>query len=232
MSSVRSEIRIPSGAIELEALFESPPVPRGIVVFAHGSASSRHSSRSQFLARSLWLHGFASLVVDLLDADDCGGRRPDLDVFEARLRRAVRWVRSTHAASPLPIGLCGAGAGSTAAFQLAAALGPRIAAVVSRGARGNFAPAEVMRRVQAPTLLIVPGREPGALALHEEAWEQLQGPKSMHIVPCAAHALDDPEPLAIAAEQAARWFERHMTPRDPRSSPPPERRYAKPARFT
>jgi putative phosphoribosyl transferase len=211
MSTVRKPVRIPAGGADLEAEFEFPPTPRGAVVFALGSASSRGSPRNQFVSRALASHGFATLTLDLLSEGEAHARRYDLPLVEGRLRAALRWVRSFPTSVQLPLGLFGAGPAAAAALRVGADAGPRLAAIVSRAGRPDLAGEAALSRVKAPTLLIVGGADPGALALNEEAWDHLRCLKSLDIVPGATHLFDEPHGLEIATDRACAWFTRHLT---------------------
>jgi putative phosphoribosyl transferase len=210
MTSVRKFVRIPTGAGELEAEFESPAVPEGAVLFALGSAASRGSPRNQFVSRAFARCGFATLTLDLLVPDEAHARRYDIELIEGRLRAALRWVRAFPSAVQLPIGLFGAGTGAAAALRVGADAGPRVAAIVSRAGRPDLAGESALGRVHAPTLLIVGGADPGAMALNEAAWDQLHCLKSLDIVAGATHLFDEPHGLEIATERAAAWFTRHL----------------------
>lgn len=218
MSTLRKFVRIPGGAGELEAELEAPAVPRGAVIFALGSAASRGSARNQFVSRSLANCGFATLTLDLLAPQEAHALRYDIDLIAGRLRSALRWLRAFPASMPLPIGLFGAGTGAAAALRVGADAGPRVAAIVSRAGRPDLAGEPALSRVQAPTLLIVGGADPGAMALNEEAWDQLRCQKSLDVVSGATHLFDEPHGLEIATERATTWFTRHLA-----SSPTRER---------
>lgn len=210
MTAVRKFVRIPTGAGELEAEFESPAVPQGAVLFALGSAASRGSPRNQFVSRAFSRCGFASLTLDLLAADEAHARRYDIELIARRLRAALRWLRQFPTGVQLPIGLFGAGTGAAAALRVGADAGPRVAAIVSRAGRPDLAGEAALARVRAPTLLIVGGADPGALALNEAAWDQLRCLKSLDIVAGATHLFDEPHGLEVATDRASAWFTRHL----------------------
>ena len=210
--SIRRLVRIPADDAELEGAFESPPSPQGVVVFAHGSGSSRMSPRNRFVATTLRRASFATLLLDLLtEAEDRNReQRFDIALLAQRLRAAVGWLLSEPAAAGLAVGLFGASTGAAAALEVAAGLGPRIAAVVSRGGRPDLASDFVLARVEAPTLLIVGGEDTEVIALNERAYERLRCPKSLRIVPGATHLFEEPGALDSVSELAASWFAYHL----------------------
>jgi pimeloyl-ACP methyl ester carboxylesterase len=217
MGNVRSQqhrriVRIPAGRVEVEGAFESPAAPRGLVVFAHGSGSSRMSPRNRFVADELRRAGLATLLLDLLTGveDLRSDLRFDIALLAERLLAAVRWSQLDPGAAGLPIGLFGASTGAAAALEVAAALGPEVAAVVSRGGRPDLASPATLARVSAPTLLIVGARDPEVLDLNESAYECLAGAKALSIVPGATHLFEEPGALESVAQLAAGWFTRYL----------------------
>lgn len=209
-------VRIPAGAVELEAILESPARPLGIVAFAHGSGSGRMSPRNRFVAGELRRAGFATLLADLLTVseDEDYPRRFDIGLLTERLYACLRWIAADPAGSELPVGLFGASTGAAAALELAAILGPRIAAVVSRGGRPDLASRDVLASVTAPTLLIVGGKDAGVIELNQSAWEDLRCVKALRIVPGATHLFEEPGALETVAALAADWFARHPSKRE------------------
>jgi putative phosphoribosyl transferase len=220
MSTQRKVVFIGTGDGELEGELESPPTPRGAVLFALGSAASRGSPRNQFVARAFACSGFATLTVDLLMPPEAHARRYDAELIEERLRAALRWLRAYPSGISLPIGLFGAGTGAAAAFRVAADAGPRVAAIVSRAGRPDLAGEAALARVQAPTLLIVGGADAGALALNEAAWDQLQCVKSLDVIAGATHLFDEPRGLEISTQRACAWFTRHLAIARPKPTGP------------
>lgn len=210
--ATRRIVRIPADGVELEAEFESPVRPRGIVVFAHGSGSGRSSPRNRFVASELQRAGFATLLADLLteSEDESYPRRFDIGLLTERLGACVKWVAADAATSRLPLGLFGASTGAAAALELAAALGPRVAGVVSRGGRPDLASRDALASVTAPTLLIVGGKDSGVIELNESAWEDLHCAKALRIVPGATHLFEEPGALEAVATLAADWFAEHL----------------------
>ncbi|MGZ5033070.1 MAG: dienelactone hydrolase family protein [Usitatibacter sp.] len=217
--TTRKIVRIPADGVELEAAFESPARPRGVVAFAHGSGSSRMSPRNRFVANELQRAGFATLLADLLTEteDESYSTRFDIGLLTERLGACVRWLAATPAASGLPVGLFGASTGAAAAIEVGAALGPRVAAVVSRGGRPDLASREALASVTAPTLLIVGGEDSGVIELNESAWEELRCVKALRIVPGATHLFQEPGALEAVATLAADWFAQHLSEKQPAS---------------
>ncbi len=211
----RRLVRIPAGAIELEGAIEVPENARGVVVFAHGSGSSRMSPRNRFVAGELRHAGFATLLTDLLtEAEDAHyERRFDIAFLAERLKAAVLWAFSLPREGALPLGLFGASTGGAAALEVAAEMGPRIGAVVSRGGRPDLARPESLERVRCPTLLIVGGEDPVVITLNERAAERLAGTRSVRVVPGATHLFEEPGALEAVAVLASQWFNKHLSAR-------------------
>jgi dienelactone hydrolase len=187
-----------------------PPAARGLVLFAHGSGSSRLSPRNRFVARRLQVCGLATLLFDLLtEAEDrVYENRFDIDLLADRLRAATDWARRQPELIGLPLGYFGASTGAAAAL-MAAAEETAVRAIVSRGGRPDLAMA-VLPRVRAATLLIVGERDETVLALNRAAYARLAAPKSLEIVPGATHLFEEPGALERVAELAAAWFVRHL----------------------
>jgi putative phosphoribosyl transferase len=207
-------VRIASGVVTLEGMLALPPSPHGVVLFAHGSGSSRHSPRNNYVAAQLRHVGLATLLLDLLTpAEDSDyERRFDIALLVERLHDAVRWLAIEPATKDLPVGLFGASTGAAAALQLAAAVPSRVAAVVSRGGRPDLAGIMSLERVKAPTLLIVGGDDTEVLALNEAAYAHLKAARSLFVVPGATHLFEEPGTLEVAASHAADWFARYLEP--------------------
>jgi putative phosphoribosyl transferase len=205
----RREIAIPASAATLRGDLRVPPAPAGLVLFAHGSGSSRGSSRNVQVATALGAAGLATLLFDLLDEREAGKRS---NVFDVPLLagRLIAATRTAAAELPgLPIGFFGASTGAAAALAAAAALGDEVRAVVSRGGRPDLAGAH-LHAVRAPTLLIVGGDDWNVIALNEEACEALRCPNEMAIVPHAGHLFEEPGALDRVAELATEWFMRYL----------------------
>ena len=216
------DIRIPAADVRLEGELSLPPGARGVVLFAHGSGSGRHSPRNQFVARSLQASGIGTLLFDLLTAQeeqvDLRTRhlRFDIDLLAQRLVHAIRWldasaqwIQDETAVVELRPGFFGASTGGGAALVAAAELGARIGAVVSRGGRPDLA-GPALPKVEAPTLLIVGELDEVVIQLNEEAYAQLRCEKALKIVPGATHLFEEPGTLEQVAQLASDWFVRHL----------------------
>ena len=206
-------VEIAEGAVTLAGVLALPPDPIGVVLFAHGSGSSRHSPRNQAVAAALREAGVATLLLDLLTpAEDALYRnRFDIDALASRLHAAARWLGTEPLSAPLPLGLFGASTGAAAALRVAADSGSGIAAVVSRGGRPDLAGA-ALAQVQAPTLLIVGGADTEVLELNRQAFASLSCEKALEVVPGATHLFEEPGALEQVAEMASDWFVRYLGP--------------------
>jgi putative phosphoribosyl transferase len=202
-------VRIPVDGAHIEGALELPDSPIGLVLFAHGSGSSRHSPRNNYVARVLRERGIGTLLMDLLtpEEDRDYSRRFDIDLLVERLRAAAHWVKQNADTAALPVGYFGASTGAAAALR-AAAHEASIAAVVSRGGRPDLASADELQRVKAPTLFLVGGQDFGVIELNESAFSHLQCEKQLVIVPGATHLFEEPGTLEQVAEKAADWFEK------------------------
>ena len=193
-----------------------PDAATGIVLFAHGCGSSRHSSRNRYVARVLQKGGFATLLLDLLTpAEEQVDLRTlhlrfDIGLLAERLIQATDWVQSEPATRGLAVGYFGASTGAGAALVAAAERPPMIHAVVSRGGRPDLA-GPALPRVQAPTLLIVGGDDPEVIRLNREALAKLRCEKQLVIVPGATHLFEEPGALEQVSELALNWFEKYLT---------------------
>ncbi|MBL8498769.1 alpha/beta hydrolase [Nitrosomonas sp. JL21] len=201
-------VKIPAGSIELEGDMVIPPMASGIVVFAHGSGSSRFSPRNGFVAQILQQRGVATLLFDLLSRleDQDRSARFDIALLTDRLLAATAWLQINSSTENLKIGYFGASTGAASALQAAARKGANIAAVVSRGGRPDLAGADALSRVIAPTLLIVGGDDHGVVELNEQAYALLECKKEFVIIPGATHLFDEPGTLEKAAKLAVDWF--------------------------
>lgn len=201
-------VRIRAGHHLLDGDFNLPQAPRGVIAFAHGSGSSRHSRRNRWVAEVLVRAGFATLLLDLLSvAEDAEvGNRFDITLLTHRLEAAVAWLREQPATRQLPVGLFGASTGAAAAINLAA-LQPRwIAAVVSRGGRPDLAESQALAEVTAPTLFIVGGADVDVLRLNRQAQARMTARSELAIVPGATHLFEEPGALQAVADLAAAWY--------------------------
>lgn len=210
-------IAMASADVVLDGNLSVPEESRGIVLFAHGSGSSRHSRRNRFVADVLNEAGLATLLFDLLTAGEeqidlqTRALRFDIPLLTERLVGAVDWVRQQSSICGLPIGLFGASTGAAAALQAAAARPDEVAAVVSRGGRPDLADA-CLPQVKAPTLMIVGGADTTVIALNREASRHMRVRHCIEIVPGATHLFEEPGTLEVVAGLARDWFLQHLSP--------------------
>lgn len=205
-------IHIPVDDVHIEGMLELPTEPSGLVLFAHGSGSSRHSPRNNFVARMLHDKGIGTLLMDLLTvAEDLDYQtRFDIALLTHRLLVSTRWVKLHEATRHLPIGYFGASTGAAAALQAAAALREDIRAVVSRGGRPDLTGNHDLAKVSAPTLLLVGGRDEDVLELNREAYARLPCTKELSIIPGATHLFEEAGTLEEVARRASLWFGLHL----------------------
>jgi putative phosphoribosyl transferase len=214
-NSTPDEVGIPSGAVMLSGSLTIPPAANGVVVFAHGSGSSRLSPRNEFVARVIRQSGHGTLLFDLLTAEEevqdnvTRRLRFDIDLLTNRLAEVTRWLTTEPATRNLGIGYFGASTGAAAALAAAARIGQPIQAVVSRGGRPDLA-GDNLPRVQSATLLIVGGYDDLVVRLNEEALAKLCCEKELQIVPGATHLFPEPGALETVARLAAAWFGRYL----------------------
>jgi pimeloyl-ACP methyl ester carboxylesterase len=208
-------VRLRVGRVELSGDLALAAQARGVVVFAHGSGSSRHSPRNRHVAALLEEAGFGSLLLDLLSRDEeevdrlTARFRFDIGLLANRLIAATQWLRESGPATPLPIGYFGASTGAAAAFVAAAERPAGIRAVVSRGGRPDLA-MDHLPLVSAPALLIVGELDREVIAMNQAALAQLRVEKELVIVPGASHLFEEPGALDEVARLAAAWFRRHL----------------------
>jgi putative phosphoribosyl transferase len=204
------DVRIPLRKESLEGHLVIPADARGLVIFAHGSGSSRHSPRNVSVATELQRHGLATLLIDLLTSYEAETKdlRFDIELLASRLVTATDWARGERETKELPIGYFGASTGAAAAL-VAAATRPEVAAVVSRGGRPDLAE-EWIADVRAPTLLLVGGADVQVLELNRGALSMLKCEKQLEVVPGATHLFEEEGALEKVAASAARWFERYL----------------------
>lgn len=207
-------VEIVAGEARLQGELALPRPAKGIVLFAHGSGSSRHSPRNAYVARTLRAAALGTLLFDLLTAaeDRDYATRFDIPLLTSRLLAATRWVAGQSRAAGLSIGYFGASTGAAAALAAAADLGTRVGAVVSRGGRPDLAGRAALPRVTAPTLLIVGGRDPTVIDLNRDAYAQMVCVKSLQIVPGATHLFEEPGTLEQVAAHASEWLARWLAP--------------------
>lgn len=209
------EVQVRIGEVDLGGSLGVPPGAKGLVIFAHGSGSSRFSPRNRAVARALRDAGLGTLLFDLLspqeEAEDAvtGELRFDIAFLAKRLEKVAQWVERQPELADLPRGYFGSSTGAAAAL-VAAALRPQgILTVVSRGGRPDLA-MPVLDRVQAPTLLIVGGADKEVLVLNEQALDRLWGPKELRVIPGATHLFEEPGALEEVARLAADWFVKYL----------------------
>jgi putative phosphoribosyl transferase len=208
-------VRIPIDHEGIEAEWTMPRKARGVVLFAHGSGSSRHSRRNQFVASLLREAGVGTVLLDLLTAKEeqvdavDASLRFDIELLTNRLITAIRWVDAHPAAHGHRIGLFGASTGAAAAIAAASILGGKISAVVSRGGRPDLA-YEHLIHVQAATMFIVGEKDEAVLKLNTDAFQHLRCEKKLTVVPGASHLFEETGTLERAAHLAAAWFKTHL----------------------
>jgi dienelactone hydrolase len=208
---------VSAGPVELEGNLVVPEGARGIVLFAHGSGSSRHSPRNRYVARVLREAGLATLLIDLLTPDEeevdlrTAHLRFDIGLLAERLVGATDWLKENPATRSLRIGYFGASTGAGAALVAAAERPRDVGAIVSRGGRPDLA-GEALSRVLAPTLLIVGGDDVPVIGMNERAMARMSAEKRLEIVPGATHLFEEPGALEAIARLATRWFVRHLAP--------------------
>jgi len=203
---------IRAGALALPAELIVPQDVAGVVLFAHGSGSSRRSARNRWVARVLQGHRMATLLFDLLTDDEALQRRNtfDIELLGGRVGQAIDWAEAQTSLAGLRIGLFGASTGAAAALSADATRPGRVGAIVSRGGRPDLA-ADRLPNVAAPTLLIVGGADTEVLALNRQALRRLRCKKRLEVVPEATHLFEEPGAMGSVAELAAAWFANHLT---------------------
>ena len=212
------DVQITSGGATLEGELSVPASAQGLVLFAHGSGSSRHSPRNQYVARVIREAGVGTLLFDLLTREEesvdiyTRHLRFDIGLLAERLVAATNWLKRTSELERLRVGYFGSSTGGGAALVAAAEVGDQIGAVVSRGGRPDLAGA-ALPRVKAPTLLVVGGYDEPVIKLNQEAYAQLRCEKELQIVPNASHLFEEPGTLEEVARLAAEWFQQHLQPR-------------------
>ena len=209
------QVRIPAGAATIHADLTIPASARGIVLFAHGSGSSRFSQRNRWVASELQWGRLATLLIDLLTDEEAsrdrltGEFRFDIQLLARRVVNAVDWAAREPATGSLPIGLFGASTGAAAALFAAVRRPNDVRAVVSRGGRPDLA-VSALPLVDAPTLLVVGENDPDVLALTREALSHLKCPSRLDVVPGASHLFEEPGALEAVAALAREWFVKHL----------------------
>lgn len=214
-SRVHACVRLPAGNVLLDGELDLPPGAKGLVIFAHGSGSSRHSVRNRFVAGMLRKAGIGTLLFDLLTPKEevqdevTHELRFAIPMLADRLVAVTRWALRHPLTHELPLGYFGASTGSAAALVAAAQMGDRIAAVVSRGGRPDLALSE-LARVKSPTLFIVGGADDIVLELNERAFASLGCDKQLRVITGATHLFEEPGKLEQVAQVSADWFRRRL----------------------
>lgn len=209
-------VQVAAGRQALEGDLSVPTRARGVVLFAHGSGSSRFSARNRHVATLLQEHGFATLLLDLLTPNEeqldrlSGEYRFDIGRLAERLIGASEWLASEDSTAALPLSMFGASTGGGAALVAAAELPERVAAVVSRGGRPDLA-GDALEQVVAPTLLIVGGNDDVVLELNRAALAKLRATARLEVIPGATHLFEEPGTLDEVARHAAAWFEAYAS---------------------
>jgi pimeloyl-ACP methyl ester carboxylesterase len=215
LETIKDLVRVTAGHAVLEGNLDIPEQATGLVLFAHGSGSSRFSPRNQFVAQYLYDDGLATLLFDLLTPDEEAiddwsyEFRFNIDLLTERLMGATEWLLKQPATRRLKIGYFGSSTGAAAALKAAAKRPDLIHAIVSRGGRPDLA-APVLARVRAPTLLIVGGADVPVMGMNEEALALLTVEKRLEIVPGATHLFSEPGALEEVARLASGWFRQHL----------------------
>lgn len=209
---IDQEVEVLAGPIALAGHLSIPDSAKGIVVFAHGSGSSRNSPRNLAVAQVLNQNGLATLLFDLLTKDEESDRDNvfDIELLAERLLDTTTWIRHHEGLSHLPIGYFGASTGAAAALWAAAEPGAKVTAVVSRGGRADMA-AENLAKVHAPTLLIVGGLDDVVIDLNHQAQAQLRCKNELVIIPGATHLFEEPGTLEQVAKLASDWFLKYLS---------------------
>ena len=208
---LQEDVNISIAGIELTGNLSLPQNTRGMVVFAHGSGSSRHSPRNQFVARALQETGLGTLLFDLLTEEEekDNAKKFEISLLTDRLVGVTQWLQNNPQTANLNIGYFGASTGAAAALEAAAVLGVSINAVVSRGGRPDLA-AHALPLIKAPTLLLVGGFDYEIITLNEQAFSLLTCEKELKIVEDATHLFDEPGKLEEVAVHADNWFHEHL----------------------
>jgi putative phosphoribosyl transferase len=213
--SVERDVSVPAGTVTLPGTLGVPGPGNGVVLFAHGSGSSRLSPRNRYVARALRDAGLATLLIDLLSPDEeqadmvTGRLRFDIGLLAARLVDAIEWLAAEPSTRTRRVGLFGASTGGGAALVAAAERPDSVGAVVSRVGRPDLA-GDALPRVSAPTLLVVGGEDDAVIALNQRALEQMRAEVRLEIVPGATHLFEEPGALEQVAALAGDWFRQHL----------------------
>lgn len=206
-----SQAHIPVNKVSIEGNLQIPKEAKGLVIFSHGSGSSRFSPRNKAVAKTLQESGLGTLLLDLLtpEEDQIYENRFDIDLLTDRLLYSVNWLKKETAEKKLNIGIFGSSTGAASALSVAAQLGRKVSAVVSRGGRPDLV-MEVLEKVISPTLLIVGGEDEVVIELNKEAYEKLQTIKALEIIPGATHLFEEPGALEEVARLTSDWFKKYL----------------------
>ncbi|MGV8906394.1 MAG: dienelactone hydrolase family protein [Acetobacterium sp.] len=204
-------VAIPDRQVKMIGSLEIPEGATGLVVFAHGSGSSRHSPRNNYVAKVLRSYGLGTLLLDLLTvAEDSDYEvRFDINLLAQRMLATTKWLQEQEDTKELTIGYFGASTGAAAALQTAAILGEQVTAIVSRGGRPDLA-WPYLEKVKAPTLLMVGGNDGVVIELNQKAYDKIKAVKQIDIIPGATHLFEEPGTLERVAELAANWFVKYL----------------------
>jgi putative phosphoribosyl transferase len=217
MNLVEQSLQIPAGGVALDAEMAVPEPATGVVLFAHGSGSSRHSPRNRYVVGELQASGLATVLADLLTPAEeqldarTGRLRFDIGLLAARVMALTDWVTEYRPTAGLPFGLFGASTGAAAALVAAAQRPGPVAAVVSRGGRPDLA-GEYLRSVVQPTLLIVGAHDTAVIELNRKAMRKLRGEARLEVIAGASHLFSEPGALELVARLARDWFTRYLKP--------------------
>jgi putative phosphoribosyl transferase len=205
-------VHIPVDGVTLEGALAVPANAAGLVLFVHGSGSSRFSPRNNFVARELRNAGLGTLLIDLLTRveDQDYERRFDIPLLTQRVVRVTAWLRAQPETKQLALGYFGASTGAAAALQAAAEADNKVGTVVSRGGRPDLAGAKALAQVRCPVLLMVGGHDDVVIELNQQAYTLLAGEKELSIIPGATHLFEEPGTLEQVAALASAWFARHL----------------------
>lgn len=215
----KHDVRIACGIVYIDGTLTVPNHPIGLIIFAHGSGSSRFSPRNNYVAQHLNQAGFATLLLDLLLAaeDQDLENRFNISLLSSRLASAVGWAAKVESLSSLPVGLFGASTGAAATIELAGKkdfnLKGRIYALVSRGGRPDLAPQSSIENVNAATLLLVGQNDEPVISYNKRVFDQMHCTKSMEIIEGASHLFEEPGTLELVAEKALKWFKKNLHPK-------------------
>ena len=217
MNLVEQSVQIPAGGVALDADMAVPEPATGVVLFAHGSGSSRHSPRNRYVAGELHASGLATVLADLLTPAEeqldarTGRLRFDIGLLAARVMALTDWATEYRPTAGLPVGLFGASTGAAAALVAAAQRPGPVAAIVSRGGRPDLA-GEYLRSVVQPTLLIVGARDTAVIELNRKTMRKLRGEARLEVIAGASHLFSEPGALELVARLARDWFTRYLKP--------------------